>query len=276
MLIAAAAAAAFAAPARIVLVAGAPSHYAGAHEHNAGMAVLQRCLNEQRGVQAAVVRNGWPEQESVFEGARAIVFFLDGGARHPLLAANRLETLASLVSKKVGLGMIHYSLEVPKERGGPELLRWIGGFYERPYSQNPINKVDLLQPSPSHPISRGWKPFRIEDEFYYRIRFDAGAKGRLTPTLQAMLPKDKPQLETLAWAFEREGGGRGFGFTGGHFHYNWGVKDYRLVVLNSILWIAGAGIPKGGAACEVTPEELKQHLDPGKPTLEQLLKDRKH
>ena len=29
----------------------------------------------------------------------------------------------------------------------------------------------------------------------------------------------------MAWAAERLGGGRGFGFTGGHFHKGWGNND---------------------------------------------------
>jgi hypothetical protein len=34
------------------------------------------------------------------------------------------------------------------------------------------------------------------------------------------------------------------------------------VVLNAILWIAKAPIPPGGVQSVVTPEDLKQNLDP--------------
>ncbi len=34
------------------------------------------------------------------------------------------------------------------------------------------------------------------------------------------------------WAVERPNGGRGFGFTGGHFHDNWGNADFRKTILN--------------------------------------------
>jgi len=43
----------------------------------------------------------------------------------------------------------------------------------------------------------------------------------LTPILTTMLPKDAPVVETVGWVIERKDGGRGFGFTGGHFHTNW-------------------------------------------------------
>ena len=48
------------------------------------------------------------------------------------------------------------------------------------------------------------------------------------------------------WASERPGGGRGFGFTGGHVHWNWAHPDYRKLVLNAIAWIAGAEVPENG------------------------------
>ena len=44
------------------------------------------------------------------------------------------------------------------------------------------------------------------------------------------------ETQHVAWAYRRENGGRGFGFTGGHNHLNWGNDDYRKTVLNAILW----------------------------------------
>jgi len=42
----------------------------------------------------------------------------------------------------------------------------------------------------------------------------------------------------VAWAYERPKGGRGFGYTGGHFHANWENANARNTVLNAILWSA--------------------------------------
>ena len=42
----------------------------------------------------------------------------------------------------------------------------------------------------------------------------------------------------MMWVYERPDGGRGFGFTGGHFHANWANDDQRKLVLNAILWLA--------------------------------------
>ena len=249
-----------ASPAKIVLVAGKPSHGPGEHEFNAGTILLDKCLRQTTGVETTIVKGGWPEDESVFDGARAIVLYLDGGGGHPMLAGTRLETLARLMQKGVGLACLHYAVEVPKDHGGPQLLDWIGGFYERPYSQNPVNEVPLTQVSPQHPISNGWKSFTSRDEWYYKIRFRPD-DSRLRPILTTKLPKDAPNEETVTWAVERADGGRGFGFTGGHYHKNWGIDDQRRMIVNAILWVAKVNIPKGGAPCDIKPEDLTVNLD---------------
>ena len=72
--------------------------------------------------------------------------------------------------------------------------------------------------------------------------------------------RGEPQI--LAWACERPDGGRGFGFTGGHFHSLWGNDDYRKLVLNAILWTAKVEVPAAGVECKVAPQDLQRNLDP--------------
>src|SRR5213076_184154 len=67
--------------------------------------------------------------------------------------------------------------------------------------------------------------------------------------------------EVLAWAYERPDGGRGFGFTGAHFHKNWGNESFRKVVLNAILWMAKVEVPANGVECSVSENDLMQNLD---------------
>ena len=66
----------------------------------------------------------------------------------------------------------------------------------------------------------------------------------------------------MMWAVERKDGGRGFGFTGGHFHDNWGDDNYRKVVLNAVLWLAKADVPEKGVESKITKEDLDANLDP--------------
>ena len=248
-----------ASPAEIVLIAGNQSHAPGDHEYKAGCLLLAGFLRQNQVSDPVVITGGWPEDESVFAGARAVVLYMDGGTAHPILAGDRLQTMARLMQRGVGLACLHYAVEVPKDHGGPQFLDWIGGFYDRPYSQNPVNDILAVQATPEHPISRGWASFQLKDEWYYRIRFQPGDK-RVKPILTTMLPKDAPSLQVLAWATERADGGRGFGFTGLHTHANWAMPEFRRLLVNAVLWTAKLDIPASGAKCELKPEDLQKNL----------------
>ncbi len=263
---------------RLVLVAGGPSHGRGTHEHNAGIRLFSDCLEELSGLEVVAHYNGWPEEPGAFDGADGIVLYMDGGARHPAIQGDRLEKLEALMDRGVGLALFHYAVEVPAGRGGAQFLDWVGGHYETYYSVNPIWEAEF-ESLPEHPITRGVEPFSIRDEWYFNIRFRPDREG-IVPILQAV-PSDetrdgpyvnppgpyehivdaKGEIATTAWAVEREDGGRGFGFTGGHFHENWGDPNFRRIALNALVWIAGAEVPEGGVDCEVNEEYLEAHLD---------------
>ena len=69
-------------------------------------------------------------------------------------------------------------------------------------------------------------------------------------------------IEHVAWARQRSDGGRGFGFTGGHWHWNWAHDQFRKLVLNGIAWTAGLEIPPDGIPSR-TPslEDLEANQD---------------
>src|SRR5437660_5640515 len=64
--------------AKIVLVAGKQSHGPGDHEFFAGSAILMNLLKQTPGVAPVMVRDGWPKNEKIFDGAKAVVFYMDG------------------------------------------------------------------------------------------------------------------------------------------------------------------------------------------------------
>jgi len=264
---------------KILLIAGSVSHGAGEHEFKAGCLLLKQCLDQVPGLKTEVRFDGWPRDDNAFDGADAVFIYCDGGDGHPAIKPERLKLLGELMSKGVGLGCAHYAVEVPKDRGGAEWLAWIGGYFEAYRSVNPHWKADIKE-LPSHPITRGVKPFKILDEWYYHMRFPEGMKGT-TPILTAV-PSDatrgadgandshggnpevqqhKGEPEHLMWCTERADGGRGFGFTGGHFHRNWGDDNFRKIVLNAILWSAKIEVPENGVESTVLPEDLTKNLD---------------
>jgi type 1 glutamine amidotransferase len=264
---------------KLVLIAGKPSHPPGMHEFRAGALLLQNCLAGVPGLTTIVCSNGWPTDPSVFNGADAVVIYADGGGGHPAIQADHIQVLQKLIDKGVGFGCMHYACEVPKDKGGSEFLDWLGGYYEHLYSCNPMWTPDY-QVFPKHPITQGVQPFGILDEWYFNIRFRPDPKG-ITPILVAK-PSDKVRQgpyvypagpyehivaakgrdETMLWALERSGGARSFGFTGGHFHKNWGDENFRKVILNALLWVAKADVPAQGVASTLAPGQLELNLDP--------------
>ncbi len=275
---------------RIIIIAGKPSHPPGMHEFRAGSLLLQKCLAGTPGVSVEVYSNGWPskvvgtltvDDNSVFDGAAAVLIYADGGGGHPAIQRDHLKLLDGLAAKGVGLGFAHYGVEVPAGDPGAAMHRWIGGYYENAFSVNPMWSPKY-EKFPEHPVTRGVKPFSNRDEWYFNMRWveDPAAKAKITPILVAT-PSDEvrkgpyvypagpyPHIvaasgreETLMWTFERPDGGRGFGFTGGHTHKNWGNDSQRKLLLNALLWIAKAEVPANGVESMVSNEDLQQNLD---------------
>jgi len=265
-----------------VFVAGPPGHGYGAHEHNAGCRLLAESLNASGlNVRAAVYENGWPDDPSPLKDADAVVVFSDGDKKS-VVVDSHIEELDRLAKKGVGIAFLHFALIPPTEEARPYWLDWIGGYYEPFWSVNPIWKADFLQ-FPEHPVTRGVEPFDIADEWYYNMRFPENMRG-VTPLLTAVPPdatrtrKDgmhsgNPHVrvrlgepEHVAWVFERPGGGRGFGITGAHWHWNWANDNFRKLTLNALVWIAGVEPPPSGVVSR-TPllEELEQGLDMPQP-----------
>lgn len=260
---------------KIVFIAGKPSHGFGGHEHNAGCLLLAKLINENvPGAFATVYQNGWPTDPTAFDNADSVVMFCDGGAGH--VAMPHLEEMNALAKKGVGIACLHYGVEIPKGEPGDAMLGWTGGYFETDWSVNPHWTAEFKE-FPKHPVANGVKPFAIEDEWYYHMRFQPDMKN-VTPILTAIPPdstRERPDgahsnnptvrsrkgmPEHVAWAYERPGGGRGFGFTGGHWHWNWACDSFRKVVLNGILWTAGLDVPENG-------------FDTPRPTMDELLQN---
>lgn len=268
---------------KVVFVAGKASHGPGQHEHRAGCMLLADHLNKSGlPIHAVVTTDGWPEDPSIFDGASAVIIYSDGGRGHP--AMNQLLALKTMAAAGVGIGCIHYAVEIPKGEPGNALLDLIGGYFETDWSVNP--HWDASFKLPKHEITRGVGDFEIRDEWYYHMRFRENMQGVTSilsdvPPPSTLTRKDGPhqgnpavraavlerkEPQHVMWAYERPaalGGGRGFGFTGGHFHKNWQHDDHRRVVLNAAAWIVNLEIPEAGVSSnKPTDEEMMANLDP--------------
>jgi len=265
--------------AKAVFISGKPSHGRLAHEHRAGNMILAKGLNESGlPIEAVVVPHyGYPKDESILNGADTIVVFCTGHGGHVLNP--KLKQFDALMKKGIGVVMIHWATEAIKGDPGNKFLEWMGGFCDLNWSVNPHWTPNFK--AQKHPIWNGVKPFSVNDEWYYHMRFVKDLKG-VTPILT-----DVPLAKTLkrpdgarsgnpavrkavangesqhvAWAYERPDGARGFGFTGGHVHMNWQHDDNRKLMLNAILWTANVEIPKGGVPSKTpSKEEMHSNLD---------------
>lgn len=274
-------------PKRVAFVSGSRSHGYGAHEHKAGNILLARSLERAMpDFDTAVFTNGWPKDPNALDGFDCIVMYCDGGGRH--MVVPHLDQVDAYSKQGVGIVCIHYGVEVEADPAGKKFLDWIGGYFEAHWSVNPHWTAKFTK-FPDHPIANGVKPFEINDEWYYHMRFRPGMKG-VTPILtdlppastlvkedgslarpenahnnnphvrEAVLVRKEPQH--VAWASENESGSRGFGFTGGHNHWNWGNPNFRKVVLNAIVWCSQAEVPADGVnSPEVTLDDLRENQD---------------
>ena len=183
----------------------------------------------------------WPADD-VIARADTILIYADGYSFHPAVQKERLSLLAKEMKRGCGFVTLHWATEVLKDKGGAEFLEWMGGYCEPFWSVNPHWQADFTQ-LPVHPIANGVSPFTTHDEWYFHMRFKDGMKS-VAPILSAIPPISLKLPDGMrsgnahvrqevadrlpqhvSWATERADGGRGFGFTGGHNHKNWGNDD---------------------------------------------------
>lgn len=243
---------------KVVLLAGGFSKGGGEHEYFAGSVVLFNLLKQTPGVKPVLAKE-WPRNEAILDGAKSIVFYMDGIGKQPTHQADKRAKIEALAAKGVGLVHLHQVIDYPKD-SGEKVLPLLGGVWV-PKVGTRGHWVHDFQSFPEHPVTRGVTPFKIDDGFIYKNTF---MPSGVTPLLRAAPPKGpalKEMEDVVAWTYDRPAGGRTFVFTGAHLHASWGLEGFRRFVTNGVLWSAGLEIPAGGAPVALDPEDLKKNLD---------------
>lgn len=253
---------------KLVFIGDAGTHGPrGNHEFVAGFILIARSLNEAYPNVHAVVHStkGWPKDLS---HADAIIVGLNHGSR----AAKDLE-IANAIARGAGFAAVHFGVEVNKGPEGNNYAKWMGGYFETFWSVNPWWTPNF-KTFPKHPVTRGVKPFSVNDEWYYHMRFVSDMKG-VTPILSDVPPLrtaskqsssrggneavhkavSEGKAQHMAWAYDRPDGGRGFGFTGLHRHDNLSNDSFRTVLINGIAWTAKLEIPTDGVPSKTQTKE---------------------
>ena len=257
--------------AKIVFLHGSRSHASGDHEFKAGSHLLANHLNKQKAVAVkAVVHEGWPKDESILDDADAIVIYADGTS----VIRHGWDKVDALVKERgIGLFFMHYAVHPGIAEGEKYFTPWIGGYFRNQHSVNPFWLADI-KVNKDHQTSKGVGEIKAIDEFYHTLKYHENIVplGTATPTEKNLLRVNnlwtkagymsKNLKQHLLWGIVREDGSRGGGFTGGHHHNNWALTNYRKLVLNSIVWVAGKEVPDGGVpTAEVSEDELNENLD---------------
>ncbi len=268
-------------PKKIVLIAGPKSHGPegnGIHDYPWSVRLLKILFersNVSNRVHIQTYFNGWPKDDHDLEDAATIVVISDGrdgtiGEEAPHLQTEERRTrVEKLIQRGCGLVTFHFSVFAPQSLES-QVLRWSGGYFQweteglrKWYSAIRIAEDELQLLNPLHPVARGVKPFRMRDEFYYNLRF-ATSGVRVSPLLAVpSLPGRSPDGRCVAWATEREAGGRAFATSCGHFYDNWKNDDFRRFILNAIAWTANVEVPSHGVdSTYVEREELRKLISP--------------
>lgn len=254
------------------------SHGYGQHEYAAGSRLIGTWLEQSYPDAKIECRYSidWPEDpDTFFKDADTVVFFCSGGNSH--LVNGHVPEFDVVMRTGAGLACLHYGVEVPIGPSAKGMLAWMGGYFETNWSVNP-HWVASFEAYPGHPSANGLKPFQIDDEWYFHMRFVEGMQG-VTPILSAIAPPEtmkredgphsgnpavreavaKGEPQHVAWVYERGEDyrkGRGFGFTGLHYHWNWEEDSFRKTVLNGVAWTARLPVPENGVAVPTPTREF--------------------
>jgi type 1 glutamine amidotransferase len=256
---------------RIVFLSGGNSHAWGQHKHLAGSRLLVDSLNETAGMKAEL-HTEWPSPEVLAEAA-ALVIYADGWHAHP--ANDKLDEVERFMNSGKGLVALHWATgiqaqdpESKSQAEDPRRAKWrglMGADFEAYHSISTFWQAKFETPS-AHAVMRGVRPFALYDECYFHMRECGHDHGKVEPLFPvkparelvepgltpyrgndaARAALDEGREQYVAWAFPRPGGGRAFGFTGGHFHWTWAHDEVRKMVLNGVVWAAGGEVPASG------------------------------
>ena len=279
-------------PRKIVLIAGKKSHGPGVHEYVKSVRLLKAMLDTSPNLKGMVTEyhlNGWPDDPATLDTADTIMTISDGqdGDRFspvPFMTPDRMAIMQRQMDRGCGFITFHFSTFAP-DRYGPRMLDWAGGYFDWQgdggernwYSAIKTLDTEVVPAAPDHPINRGVSALKLREEFYYKIRFRDN-DPRLTPiwNVPALDDGSQPLAGVVAWAVQRENGGRGFATTTGHFYDNWRVADYRKMILNAIVWTAHGKVPEGGVASSFyTDQQVTEILD-GRPIHALILTGHQH
>jgi type 1 glutamine amidotransferase len=253
---------AFAQAKKKLLLVGHPpdGHPPETHEYVAGLRVLAKCLDKVEGLEITQVEavGAWKDGPELMARADGVVLFVSEGGKWLQTDPERYKALAQVAKRGGGIVGLHWAVGTKDANQIADFLKLMGGCHGGPDRKYTVVETQLEVADAKVPIVTGIADFKVKDEFYYRLKF-VQPEGSIKPVLRATIDGGK---ETVAWSWERPDGGRSFGFSGLHFHYNWRLPEYRRLAAQAVLWSLKMPIPKEGLAVDVKEEDIKLRPKP--------------
>lgn len=238
--------------AKILLIGKDLDHARNTHTYLSDCELLATCLRQTDGVET-VVSNGWPKDPAAVKDVTAIVLHNRLGGTMLFRGPHRRQ-VDEMLKRGVGLAAIHWGTGAETPEGGP-WLQAMGAWFNAEgdgFSRYLVQTSLLRQTDAKHPVCRGWHDFNLREEYYFQLCFLPQAQPVMATVIEG---KSWP----IGWVYERRNsaGGRSFGFVGGHFHDNFGIREFRQAVVNGILWTAHLDVPENGAPIAITPKDME-------------------
>ena len=230
---------------------GPGGHPAGTHEYRAERAAAEALRSTRRtdvgSVKVEVHTDGWPRDPATLDDADTIVVLSDGADRnaadHPLLAGDRLARARRQMASRLRAGGDPLDgIRAAGPRRATKFLEWIGGYFDYQSGTRAnqwYSKIQTANDDPASGYARASDLSRAESvraarrvllqHSLSRARSAAGADPGDPDSRRIARTRSSPGPSSAATA------ARGFGFTGGHFFDNWGVDNFRRMVLNAIV-----------------------------------------
>jgi type 1 glutamine amidotransferase len=274
------------APIHVVFLAGPKDHgFAGRHEYEADLRVLQKAFEEAPNIPK--VRSSFyvgkaPPAASIADADVIVILSSSDRAAdevNPLFPPDPstdhhhyddatkafLQGYDDLVRKHgTGVVVLHYAVWAENWAARQVWLDWTGGLWVQMASRNPVDNWSMQPVNTTHPVLNGVQPWTYRDEIF--CRFLLPEDYRRTNLIVATPQKDQYGIgpQVASWAYQREDGGRAFVFGGMDFHDAMLVDNYRRFVLNGIYWAAHGKVPVEGIESR-TPTDIKPFSGPTAP-----------
>jgi hypothetical protein len=236
----------------LLLLAQKRDHPPGCHEYLAGARVLEDCLRDVPELRTRIVMadEPWPDGPELLAAADGVVLYLGEGGRFMQQRPERWQAFRALAARGGAICGLHWGIGAKDDKYVAGHLEMMGGMHGGSDRKYTVTAAEVHVADRDHPAARGVAGLRLDDEYYYRLKF--AQQGRVVPLLKADLDG---QAETIAWAFERPDGGRSFGFGGMHYHKNWRDPSCRRLAAQGVLWAMKLPIPAGGLPCKLPDED---------------------